>query len=86
MAAGLHWWPRRCPRWSLNVFRDLKRIDNLLKHLPNIEKWMHHEKTQRLRVAEIPTAPNSRGGAQDKKNDRVNHPKKNKTISTRKQN
>ena len=62
---------------SLHVFRGLKPIGNLLKRLQNLEKWMWHEKMHRLRTAEVLTVPNSRGGAQDKKNDTFsmkNHP------------
>ena len=61
--AGSTWWPRRCPLWSSTVFRSLESIDNLLKHFQNIEKWLQYEKIHRLCAAEVPTAPNSRGGS-----------------------
>ena len=41
------WWPRRWLRWSLNVFNPSKSMDNLFKHVQNIEKWMQDEKTHR---------------------------------------
>ena len=55
---------------SSNVFNHSKSIENLLKHFQNIEKWIQHEQIHRPCAAEVPTAPNSRGGSSIQKNTR----------------
>ena len=64
------WGPRKRLWWHWNVFKPSKTIDNLLNHFQNIAKWMSHGKIHWSCAAEVPTAPNSRRGSQDKKNTR----------------
>ena len=67
-ASSSTWWPRRCPRWSLNVFNDSESIHTLLKLFQNIEKWVHNEKIHLSCAAEVLTAPNILGGSRNQQN------------------